>query len=72
MVRPDLQDAPVRDDDPLVVLPSAGFDLRLTYTNDWLFDIEVFRHGCCVAIDEALVRYRRHDDNLSTRARRRA
>ncbi|MGO8906773.1 MAG: glycosyltransferase family 2 protein [Solirubrobacteraceae bacterium] len=47
--------------------PPAGFDLRLTYTNDWLFDIEVFRHGCCVAIDEALVRYRRHDDNLSTR-----
>ena len=40
--------------------PPAGFDLRLTYTNDWLFDIEVFRHGCCIAIDEALVRYRRH------------
>lgn len=47
--------------------PPNGFDLRLTYTNDWLFDIEVFRHGRCIAIDDALVRYRRHDDNLSTR-----
>lgn len=48
-------------------LPAGGFDERLTYTNDWLFDIEVFRHGPCVAIDEPLVRYRRHDANLSTR-----
>jgi glycosyltransferase involved in cell wall biosynthesis len=49
------------------VLPAGGFDERLTYTNDWLFDIEVFRHGPCIAIDEPLVRYRRHDENLSTR-----
>jgi glycosyltransferase involved in cell wall biosynthesis len=48
-------------------LPPHGFDTRLTYTNDWLFDIEVFRNGGCIAIDEALVRYRRHDRNLSTR-----
>jgi glycosyltransferase involved in cell wall biosynthesis len=47
--------------------PPGGFDQRLTYTNDWLFDIEVFRHGPCIAINDALVRYRRHDDNLSTR-----
>ncbi len=48
--------------------PSGGFDERLTFTNDWLFDIEVFRHGRCVAIDEVLVRYRRHGDNFTTRA----
>ncbi len=47
--------------------PPGGFDERLTYTNDWLFDIEVFRHGGCIAIEDALVRYRRHDENLSTR-----
>jgi glycosyltransferase involved in cell wall biosynthesis len=48
--------------------PPGGFDERLTYTNDWLFDIEVFRHGRCVAIDDVLVRYRRHGDNFTTRA----
>jgi glycosyltransferase involved in cell wall biosynthesis len=46
--------------------PPGGFDERLTYTNDWLFDIEVFRQGRCIAIDDVLVRYRRHDANLST------
>jgi glycosyltransferase involved in cell wall biosynthesis len=48
--------------------PPGGFDERLTFTNDWLFDIEVFRHGRCVALDEVLVRYRRHADNFTTRA----
>lgn len=48
--------------------PAGGFDERLTFTNDWLFDIEVFRHGRCVALDEVLVRYRRHSDNFTTRA----
>jgi len=48
--------------------PPAGFDERLTFTNDWLFDIEVFRQGRCIAIDEVLVRYRRHTDNFTTRA----
>jgi len=48
--------------------PDGGFDERLTFTNDWLFDIEVFRHGRCIAIDEVLVRYRRHSDNFTTRA----
>jgi glycosyltransferase involved in cell wall biosynthesis len=46
--------------------PPGGFDQRLTYTNDWLFDVEVFRHGRCLALDDVLVRYRRHDANLST------
>lgn len=48
--------------------PAGGFDERLTFTNDWLFDIEVFRGGHCIAIDEMLVRYRRHSDNFTTRA----
>jgi glycosyltransferase involved in cell wall biosynthesis len=48
--------------------PPGGFDERLTFTNDWLFDIEVFRHGPCVALDDVLVRYRRHADNFTTRA----
>jgi glycosyltransferase involved in cell wall biosynthesis len=48
--------------------PPGGFDERLTFTNDWLFDIEVFRHGRCVALDDVLVRYRRHGDNFTTRA----
>ena len=48
--------------------PDGGFDERLTFTNDWLFDIEVFRHGRCIAIDDVLVRYRRHSDNFTTRA----
>ncbi|MHB8240370.1 MAG: hypothetical protein ACYDHN_00100, partial [Solirubrobacteraceae bacterium] len=48
--------------------PTEGFDERLAFTNDWLFDIEVFRHGSCIAIDDVLVRYRRHSDNFTTRA----
>jgi glycosyltransferase involved in cell wall biosynthesis len=48
--------------------PPDGFDERLRFTNDWLFDIEVFRHGRCVALDDVLVRYRRHSDNFTTRA----
>jgi glycosyltransferase involved in cell wall biosynthesis len=48
--------------------PPGGFDERLTFTNDWLFDIEVFRRGRCVALDDVLVRYRRHSENFTTRA----
>ena len=48
--------------------PPGGFEERLAFTNDWLFDIEVFRNGRCIALDEVLVRYRRHTDNFTTRA----
>jgi len=48
--------------------PAGGFDERLSFTNDWLFDIEVFRHGRCIALEDVLVRYRRHADNFTTRA----
>jgi glycosyltransferase involved in cell wall biosynthesis len=50
--------------------PPGGFNERLTFTNDWLFDIEVFRRGRCVALDDVLVRYRRHGENFTTRAER--
>lgn len=45
--------------------PAGGFDERLRYANDWLFTIEVFVNGPCVAIDEPLVRYRRHPGNVT-------
>ena len=50
--------------------PPGGFDERLIYSSERLFDIEVFRHGRCVAIDDVLVRYRRHDDNFTNRGER--
>lgn len=46
-------------------VPDHGFDERLKYANDWLFDIEVFRQGRCVVINETLGRYRRHDNNVT-------
>jgi len=51
--------------------PAHGFDERLWFAHDWLFDIEVFRSGRCVALDEVLVRYRRHGANLTKEAARR-
>lgn len=45
--------------------PPHGFDERLRFANDWLFDIEVLRRGRIVAIDEALTRYRRHTANVT-------
>lgn len=50
--------------------PSGDFDERLKFTNDWMFDIGVFRNGRCIAIDEPLVRYRRHQSNFTTQADR--
>jgi hypothetical protein len=47
------------------VVPAHGFDERLRYLNDWLFDVEIFKKGKCVVINEALVRYRRHTANVS-------
>lgn len=49
-------------------IPAHGFDSRLKYANDWLFDIEVFRHGKCVPLDEPLVKYRRHQRNVTDSA----
>ena len=48
--------------------PGHGFNEQLAFAHDWLFDIEVFRRGRCVAIDDVLTRYRRHGSNLSSMA----
>lgn len=63
-------------DTSYVMLPSAvmirseaapvhGFDERLKYFNDWLFDVEVFRQGKCIPLNEVLGRYRRHEGNVT-------
>lgn len=46
-------------------VPVHGFDERLKYVNDWLFDVEVFRQGKCVPLNEVLGRYRRHGNNVT-------
>jgi hypothetical protein len=46
--------------------PKHGCDERLKYTSDWLFDIELFRNGCVVPINEVLGRYRRHSNNATS------
>lgn len=47
-------------------LPARGFDPRIRVSNDWLFDIELFRHGRCVALQDVLARYRRHSRNATS------
>jgi glycosyltransferase involved in cell wall biosynthesis len=46
-------------------VPVHGFDERLKYLNDWLLDVEIFRSGKCVVINEVLGKYRRHEKNVS-------
>lgn len=41
------------------------FDPRIRVSNDWLFDIHLFRHGRVTGVDEVLARYRRHERNAS-------
>lgn len=45
--------------------PSYGLDERLKYTNDWLFDVEVFRNGTVATLNEVLGKYRRHRKNVT-------
>ena len=47
-------------------MPIHGFDERLKYTNDWLFDIETFRNGRINSIDMVLGVYRRHSNNVTS------
>jgi glycosyltransferase involved in cell wall biosynthesis len=42
------------------------FDPRIRVSNDWLFDIELFRTGAIIGLDEVLVRYRRHAHNATS------
>ena len=46
--------------------PLNGFDTRLKHLSEGLFFIELFRNGTLLAINEVLVRYRRHNANVST------
>lgn len=41
------------------------FDQRIRVSNDWLFDIELFRYGSIVGVDQVLARYRRHERNAT-------
>jgi glycosyltransferase involved in cell wall biosynthesis len=45
---------------------SLRFDPRIRVSNDWLFDIQLFRHGRIVGIDDVLARYRRHEGNATS------
>ena len=47
-------------------LPKNGFDLRLKYLNDFLFNLEVLMKGNLGFIDEVLGIYRIHDDNVTS------
>jgi glycosyltransferase involved in cell wall biosynthesis len=42
------------------------FDERIRVSNDWLFDIELFRRGPVVGLDDMLARYRRHEGNVTS------
>lgn len=41
------------------------FDPRVRVANDWLFDIELFRDGRVLGLDDVLARYRRHERNAT-------
>jgi glycosyltransferase involved in cell wall biosynthesis len=45
--------------------PEHGFDARLRFANDWLWAIELLRHGSIVGLQDVLVRYRRHGANMT-------
>jgi glycosyltransferase involved in cell wall biosynthesis len=42
------------------------FDPRIRVSNDWLFDIGLFRHGGIAGLDDVLARYRRHQRNATS------
>jgi hypothetical protein len=42
------------------------FDPRVRVSNDWLFDIALFRHGRIAGLDDVLARYRRHQRNATS------
>lgn len=48
--------------------PAHGYDERLRISNEWLYDVETFRNGRCVPINEVLLRYRRHAGNVTASA----
>ena len=46
--------------------PAHGYDERLKYLSEVVFFAEVFRAGTLLAMPEALVRYRRHTQNITS------
>jgi glycosyltransferase involved in cell wall biosynthesis len=46
---------------------SLRFDPRVQVSNDWLFDIQLFRDGRVAGLDDILARYRRHERNATSR-----
>ena len=42
------------------------FDPRIRVSNDWLFDIQLFRNGRIAGLDDVLARYRRHQHNATS------
>jgi hypothetical protein len=51
-------------------IPGHFFDTRLPFTADWLFSIEVFRHGKCMVLDDVYVDYRRHGAQMTVNSAR--
>lgn len=49
-----------------MILPKTGFDTRLKYLNDFLFDVDVLMKGDIGFIDTVLGKYRIHESNVSS------
>jgi glycosyltransferase involved in cell wall biosynthesis len=49
-------------------LPARGYSPLLRYMNEWIFDVETFRSGPIVPLDDVLGRYRRHAGNVTDTA----
>jgi glycosyltransferase involved in cell wall biosynthesis len=47
-------------------IPDNGFDIRLKYLNDFLFNVDVLMKGNLGFIDEVLGTYRIHGDNVTS------
>jgi glycosyltransferase involved in cell wall biosynthesis len=45
---------------------SLRLDRRLPFTNEWLFCIELFRRGPCLALDGVYLDYRKHAAQMTT------
>jgi glycosyltransferase involved in cell wall biosynthesis len=50
----------------MAAAPPHGFDERLRFGNDLLWQIELQRHGPVIAVQDVLVRYRRHGGNITS------
>ncbi len=46
--------------------PTHGYDERLKFAGDWLFDVEVFKEGRVIPVSGVYTRYRRHGENLTS------